>query len=269
MMLSSQAPPQGGVSAANPHQPAIHRLPPTSPAHQPAPQIAYEGRVSLMSPGSTQPWPHPQHFNQFNSLNFDFSPFKKAEGGGLGIPFPLDTDRETSPSSAGSPRTDDTVDKSSGLDKTHETLEKSFELKSSSEANRVEDEDREEGPLILDEEIDEHRGGEEYTTEEESSSPVKHDEVSAHNEVPRHEEDSEDDPHLRRELGGEVPPYIRRALAGDDDIPPMPLLSIRRDIGGGGLGEDSRNIAEDKGEDDLEEEEELRIDEEMEEEDRG
>ena len=302
MMLSSQAPPQGGVSAtAGPHTPAIHCLPNAANPHQPSSQIAYEGRVSLMSPGSAQPWPHPQHFNQFNSLNFNFSPFKNKEGGSLGIPFPLDNDRETSPSSAGSPRTDDTVDKSSGLDKTHEILEKSFEPPSS-EPQRgpdcEEEEDREEGPLSIHEEPDELHVTEEYTTEEEASSPVKDDEPLAQSdpEIPQHYQREEqnglhpssegngemlhhgrpDMPEVSARLktvlaGGELPPYLKANLGGvDADVPPMPLLSIRRDIGGGGGdGEDRRNIADDKLEEDFDEEEELRIDEEMDDEDRG
>ena len=129
MMLSSQAPPtgvSGGVSSAGgPLQPAMHRLPPTSPASPASSaQIAYEGRVSLVSPGGGQHWAHPPHFQPFN-FNLLHSSFKAKDGE------EFDQDRETSPSSsAGSPRTDETMDKSSDkLDRAHDAMEKSFEQK--------------------------------------------------------------------------------------------------------------------------------------------
>ena len=150
MMLSSQAPPQAGVTApaGGPHTPAMHHLPPTGSALPPtSPQIAYEGRVSLLSNHGGgaghhhghhghhhQGWPHPSsHFNQFN-FNLLHHQFNKQKdvvgGGGSSDDAHPHTDRETSPSSAGSPRTDDTIDKSSErlLDRSQEELlEKSFE----------------------------------------------------------------------------------------------------------------------------------------------
>ena len=232
MMLSSQAPPQGGVSSSGPHPPALHRLPPTSPALPPtSPQIAYEGRVSLLSnSGSGESWPHPPHFQQFNSLNFNLlhTPFNRKDSD---LGYGLEQDRETSPSSAGSPRTDETIDKSSDkLDRSHDILDKSFDVK------------RDQG-----------------RREEKTSLDILKEHIRAQLPTPRTPVEDEDEDRSPEETSS----------PGEEENIVVPSLSIRRDIQEEGRSEDLRNISEEKVEEFEEEEEELRIDEEMEEEDRG
>ena len=244
MMLSSQAPPQGGVSApAGPHQPAMHRLPPTGSALPPtSPQIAYEGRVSLLSNpgGSGQSWgAHPPHFNHqfnFNLLHHEFNKQKEH------LPFPLDShhgdlqDRETSPSSAGSPRTDDTPS-SDKLDRSQESLEKSFDHKSEQAETNVEDED------------DEYR----RSDSDKTSLEILQEHIR---QIPKPGQSS---PH-----SSSPEPHADISSPVGGDSPPAPsLLSVRRDIQVSAGGKDLRNISEEKVEEEFYEEEELRIDEEM------
>ena len=282
MMLSSaQAPASqaGGVPVQAPGM--HHHLPSTGPPGSSPEQIAYEGRLSLLanaaagSPAGN--WQNPPI--PFNQLHFNLlHQFKPSSGsddkqnGGPGGLFPQlghHQDRDSSPSSSGSPRTDDTVDKT-GDRMTDDHDKEGFNSGGEHHDEEPHDEEERDGRSSLDILQDHIR---------QLPKPVSPKPHNNHHDL---DNGGDDVQHLEPEeevsSSSPVPTTITEPMNSSPmsaALLPPPLtagLTIRRDIKDMRRdGEDLRNISEEKEgiEEDFDEDEELRIDEEMLEEDRG
>ena len=262
MMLSSAPAPASQAGGVPVQPPGMHHLPPTAgigqaPGSSPD-QISYEGRLSLLAnaaAGSGAPnWQTPPHpFNtqlHFNLLHHQFKP-SDDKGPGNSFPRHLDQERDSSPSSSGSPRTDDTGDKT--VDRTDE------------HGGNVSESEERDGRSSLDI-LQEHIN--QLNAKQAASRKLSDDDLDQdhHDEEPTSSSPPPTDPRDCSILSSPQPTA---------DLAPQPTLglTIRRDIADIRRdGEDLRNISEEKEgiEEDFEDdEEELRIDEEMMEEDRG